>query len=121
MRIFRPRFTLGWLMMLVALIGVGVWGWRLWDLRAKYLVTSGLNAVRVSVSINNSKKHSNAVDHLSRLIFLHDDIQYALANERRSLARSNEEIEYFTRLKLKYERAARYPWLTVEPDPPLPP
>jgi hypothetical protein len=28
--------------------------------------------------------------------------------------------EYQDRLRLKYERAARYPWLQVEPDPPAP-
>jgi hypothetical protein len=89
-------------------------------LRAQYLVTSGLNAVRVSMSINNSKKHSSAVDRLSKVEFLHDDLQYVLANERKSLARRNEEIEYFIHLKHKYERAARYPWLPVEPDPPEP-
>ncbi len=29
-------------------------------------------------------------------------------------------IEHESRLKRKYERAARYPWLSVEPDPALP-
>lgn len=28
--------------------------------------------------------------------------------------------EYAVQLKLKYEHATRYPWLPVEPDPPLP-
>jgi hypothetical protein len=31
-----------------------------------------------------------------------------------------ERIELFRNLRLKYERAARYPWLSVEPDPELP-
>jgi hypothetical protein len=29
-------------------------------------------------------------------------------------------IPYFESLRLKYERAARYPWLPVERDPPMP-
>jgi hypothetical protein len=30
-------------------------------------------------------------------------------------------VEYDTRMKLKYQAAARRPWLSVEPDPPEPP
>ena len=30
------------------------------------------------------------------------------------------EVEYYAKLKEKYEQAARFPWLPVEPDPPLP-
>jgi hypothetical protein len=30
------------------------------------------------------------------------------------------ESVYHTRMWEKYQRAARYPWLPVEPDPPLP-
>jgi hypothetical protein len=29
--------------------------------------------------------------------------------------------EHYEALRVKYERAARYPWLPVEPDPPDPP
>jgi hypothetical protein len=36
------------------------------------------------------------------------------------LKHSDELIEYHTFLVEKYERAARYPWLPVEPDPPEP-
>jgi hypothetical protein len=31
-----------------------------------------------------------------------------------------ERATYHARMRGKYERAARYPWLTVEPDPPPP-
>jgi hypothetical protein len=27
------------------------------------------------------------------------------------------EASYYARLRVKYERAARYPWLAIEPDP----
>jgi hypothetical protein len=33
---------------------------------------------------------------------------------------SPELVEYHAALRLKYERAARYPWLAVELDPPEP-
>jgi hypothetical protein len=35
-------------------------------------------------------------------------------------ANSLTEAERFAALARKYERAARYPWLPVEPDPPEP-
>jgi hypothetical protein len=31
-----------------------------------------------------------------------------------------KRIPYHARQRQKYERAARYPWLPVEPDPPMP-
>lgn len=35
-------------------------------------------------------------------------------------ARDADAAEYHAGLRRKYERAARYPWLRVEPDPPAP-
>jgi hypothetical protein len=32
----------------------------------------------------------------------------------------DDRVKFFRDLRLKYERAARYPWLSVEPDPPTP-
>jgi hypothetical protein len=33
---------------------------------------------------------------------------------------TRRRVEYAVQLRLKYEHATRYPWLAVEPDPPLP-
>jgi hypothetical protein len=33
---------------------------------------------------------------------------------------ARRRAEHYQRLESKYERAARYPWLPVEPDPPMP-
>jgi hypothetical protein len=50
----------------------------------------------------------------------------AAADFERQLAKSPQSRRfrhmqaYFEQLRLKYERAARYPWLSVEPDPPSP-
>ncbi len=38
----------------------------------------------------------------------------------RSIAQEGPKSEYFARMRWKYERAARYPWLPVAPDPPEP-
>lgn len=37
-----------------------------------------------------------------------------------TLSRIRDLLAYHTSLRQKYERAARYPWLPVEPDPPEP-
>ena len=42
-------------------------------------------------------------------------------NLRRDAASSGRTADYYADLKIKYERAARYPWLRVEPDTPPPP
>ena len=38
----------------------------------------------------------------------------------RSIVQEGPKSEYFARMRWKYERAARYPWLPVVPDPPEP-
>jgi hypothetical protein len=46
------------------------------------------------------------------------------ASESEALASETywtRNAEYFSGLKLKYRRASRYPFLPVEPDPPVPP
>jgi hypothetical protein len=34
--------------------------------------------------------------------------------------KAGESLKYWRMLRLKYQRAARYPWLSVAPDPPEP-
>jgi hypothetical protein len=36
------------------------------------------------------------------------------------VARGEQMAAYHKALRIKYERAARYPWTTPEPDPPVP-
>lgn len=36
------------------------------------------------------------------------------------MSSSTKKIEYYLGLERKYRRAARYPFLPVEPDPPIP-
>jgi hypothetical protein len=36
------------------------------------------------------------------------------------VARGEQMAAFHRRLRIKYERAARYPWLPVDPDPPEP-
>jgi hypothetical protein len=43
------------------------------------------------------------------------------ATYRRLAQQSALRAAYHAALGRKYERAARYPWLAIEPDPPIPP
>jgi hypothetical protein len=33
---------------------------------------------------------------------------------------TREHVDFYEKLKAKYQHAARYPWLPVQPDPPMP-
>ena len=48
-----------------------------------------------------------------------DDARGARGDAQR-VARGEQMAAYHRELRIKYERAARYPWLPVEPDPPPP-
>ncbi len=50
--------------------------------------------------------------HFHRLAVRHHSIGYTSS--------STSKIEHHLALSEKYERASRYPWLSVEPDPPEP-
>ena len=40
--------------------------------------------------------------------------------DRQRVARGEQMAAYHRALRVKYEQAARHPWLPVEPDPPIP-
>jgi hypothetical protein len=42
------------------------------------------------------------------------------AEEAKLLALGHRMMEYLDRQQVRYDRAARSPWLSAEPDPPLP-
>jgi hypothetical protein len=47
-------------------------------------------------------------------------VKAELSRQQRESDRLARSIDYYISLKRKYERAAIYPWLPVEPDPPEP-
>ena len=49
-----------------------------------------------------------------------EDLKVRLDESRRNLARWTNRIAYYAGMAHKYQHAARYPWLPVEPDPPEP-
>jgi hypothetical protein len=89
------------LLILVALAGVSMGasgsGYRLWRLSRYYADLA-----------QNSKAHESNCR-----------LNAALQSD---VARSflSHAADYYAALARKHERAARYPWLPVEPDPPMP-
>jgi hypothetical protein len=127
--ILRFRFTVRRMMAVVALVALGAWGWRVTKLQDEYrekAVIHSFLAANTSLSVQNSK---DQIEIETRLIGLLQsqgldiriqDRQKALDVARENLARSMRQYARHTRLKAKYERAARYPWLWFEADPPDP-
>jgi hypothetical protein len=101
MRLPRVRVTIRRVMVAIAVMAVvfGVWVRRKQFLdRARYYADASLSPISDPPPPG-------------------DD---ALQEWESEQARQRERVEHFERLGLKYERAARYPWLPVAPDPPEP-
>jgi hypothetical protein len=103
----RFRFTVRRMMVAVAIVGICVWGE--WMRRA-------------------SVAHRERAEHF-RLLGLpssHTGVALLTSAEERRIALASAEARerrfnrYYEFMIAKYERAARYPWLPVEPDPPEP-
>src|SRR4051794_25110270 len=90
MRLPRPRFTLRRLMVAVAVAGVA---FGLFDMR------------------NRSSAYCHWAIGYGNLARLY---RYGILD----IAANEDAVRTFDELRIKYERAARFPWLPVAPDPP---
>ena len=72
--------------------------------------------VRASVSASKdmNQKQAELIEQIT------SNIESAAANERAAEQKCRAEARYHEALRIKYERAARRPWILVEPDPPEP-
>ena len=130
MRLPRVRFTVRRMMLFVAFVGVAIGGSieitrefaRLRQLSHNYWVKSRRIAGR-----ERMVRSGAAISHAAWVA----QVQDIERTERRTGGwfkmgrpyapdRCKRLIPYFLALRLKYERAARFPWLHVEPDPPTP-
>jgi hypothetical protein len=132
----RVRFTLRHSMGIIALAGIGAWGWRLVKLEEDYRGTAKLHRVSVGFLGNEAQTYRTNIENLFWSIMsqqiatsrvsskeIEQEIQDAakgLQQARDRLAANARLCEHHHRLMLKYDRAALYPWLPVEPDPPEP-
>src|SRR5262245_21410608 len=98
-----PQFTTRRLMVLVAVVAVSLCGARLWSRSVEYE--------------RRAAKHAAAAARLlAWQIFPEEDDQ----GMRQMGEHAWRLGRYHATLKQTYERAARYPWLPVPPDPPPP-
>jgi hypothetical protein len=90
-------------------MGVGVWAWRMWRLSAEYAVQA--QSYRFLVDISGYPVGQGTLVDTEATIDTNGELQTQDLKMR---------VERWTALARKWERAARYPWLPVEPDPPEP-
>jgi hypothetical protein len=114
MQLTRQRFTVRRMMAAVAVAAVLFGGVlevpRLWNLRQQY--------------IGFAEKYGYWETRVNGAVRIRQEITYYSTRLPRGpepsparLAMMKTEASYYSRLRAKYERAARYPWLATEPDP----
>ncbi len=112
MRLPRVRFTVRWLMIATAIVGLllagGRWSVEMWMERQRRLEqvaeqTRRMIGIRSEISRGRKLLATRSEPERTRAAKAID------AYERR-------KIEYHGRLRTKYERAALLPWLPVPPD-----
>ncbi|WP_435020388.1 hypothetical protein TA3x_001802 [Tundrisphaera sp. TA3] len=100
----RWRFTLRGMMVAVAILALASFGTRMLIRRGQHL--------RSAVLFQKKEAEARQREAWSRSMATKGYVSPRVAEAERSRA------EHFGRMKAKYERAARSPWLAVEPDPP---
>jgi hypothetical protein len=135
MRLPRLRFTARRLMVVVAfagfVMGGGVWGYRMWLLARVYAFEAPRQRIferacrafeasmlELAEGIGEVPPRSRLKSSDQRLPIEVDRQNAALvANYRQDAAQCALLAEYYAAIARRHERAARYPWLAVEPDP----
>jgi FtsZ-interacting cell division protein ZipA len=103
---FRPRFTVRRLMVAVAIVALVLCGWETWRKRSSYLELAD--------------QQSALKDHCRLMLEHVEFLAERRFADKSEVALSRRRMDYHRDLAEKYERAARYPWLPVAPDPPEP-
>jgi len=136
----RPRFTLRWLMVAVAVVAVGfgalVWTMRIEAAAEQYRYRRQLYGLKYDLAMIGVQHAESGIADYSRLA----DEDERLASEltgrertaklsvvdydrrivdyyRKRLSMARPRAAYHATMRSKYEHAARYPWLPVAPDP----
>ena len=115
-----PRFRLRTLMIAVAvagmMLGVGLEVDRLWGVSA----ARSRSAVFCRLSGAMARHHARSYDKLAKEWRTEHRTREAIAVLERKAASLRRDAAYWALKRSNYERAARYPWLPVPPDPPMP-
>jgi hypothetical protein len=132
----RPRVRLRTSLILVLLIGGAAGGYVFWRRSAEFRRRAAKAESDEVFYTESARKFETHADDLQRsgaqilrsLQELGDPALYGPRDSPEAVKSSVEEArllatearnsaEHYARLKLKYDRAARHPWLAVEPDP----
>ncbi len=133
MRLPPVRFKIRLAMLVVALVGLGMGGVT-WSLRMSRLASYYAARAQENKSIEiiyrmaaaNSLELARVSDELVRypavakvkVVRLNENVTATEALE--NAGRSVRKAAHYAALSRKYQRATRYPWLTVRTDPPEP-
>jgi hypothetical protein len=113
----RVRFTVRRMMIAVAIVGaalgLGLWGMRATRWANDCKTRAGWHTSWGRYMIAEADEYRIAIESGTSL---HPEAK----NYPRYEARERARGRFHLRLAAKYERAARYPWLPVAPDPPEP-
>jgi hypothetical protein len=122
MRLPRVRFTVRWMMLAVAVAAVVIGGTVIARRQRVYRVRAAFHAQQEQVAAKRWRHWSQAEVRLSRPPGDRNpprsDQEPQIVVEMVDYSRNR--AAYHARLRVKYERLARYPWLTIAPDPPSP-
>jgi hypothetical protein len=111
-----PRMTTRRWMVAVALVSIPLSGYKSRQLKQRhdyFLSRLEYHARREDEAVGWERTDRIMVEREKRAGSRCDDL-------RRHLDQISQGVEYYSALARKYRRAARYPWLLVEPDPPEP-
>jgi hypothetical protein len=125
MKLPRPRFTVRRLMLAVAIVALLAGAERLWRRSRAFSYLADEHGLRYDYWREEGLDHATGAAKHRDLAIIGDEES---RQQHRRLAVQEGEIAadlaktaaYHERLWRKYEHAARYPWLPVEPDPPEP-
>jgi hypothetical protein len=135
MRLPRVRFSVRGMMVVVAIVGFSAWSAKMLKLSAHYHQLRELHATkgrsfRQEAATLSERYRKLQVDGYAMLPAIHGRRSVGRMHEfgfrafkewfRNQLEDAERRSDHYGALEAKYERAARYPWLPVAPDPPEP-
>jgi hypothetical protein len=114
-----PRFRVRTLLILILLAGTGAWGYALWMRAAEYRRLSDVYARFEAQEDREIASRTPSGELIPDPDFPQLPEAFAVPG-REILERAKRAKIGYGRLRQKYDRAARYPWLSLPPDSPSP-
>ncbi len=105
MRLPRVRFTVRRMMVAVAIVA---------------LLLAWMQMQKRMVELRKSYEFQSALHGGEEVVEREGGLFIRFRGGRREVKPNARRAAYHAAMRRKYERAARYPWLPVAPDPPMP-